>query len=152
VHDDRAAALDHRVGRHRRVQPLHGIGLKTDVGIHQQHESARRFGDADVSSGTGAVVFLQAPHTDARPLVRNPVAGAVGARDVDDRDAIGGTTGLRERRQRRRQDREVVVRDDRDVDVVWKTRHSLIARLNLRATHANVCRGRPSGRPERGPP
>ena len=40
VDDDRAADLDGRVGEHRRVQPLDGVGPDPHVGVHQQHEPA----------------------------------------------------------------------------------------------------------------
>ena len=67
--------------------------------------------------GLGAGILVEPANARPRPVAREPRAGAIRARHVDDRDSVGRAAGVGKGGERGRQDGEVVVRDDGDVDV-----------------------------------
>ena len=85
----------------RRVQPLHRVGSDANIRVHQQDETARRFGDTDVSAGARTVIAIETPDPDMRPVVRQPLGGAISTGDVDNGDAIRRAARIRERGERR---------------------------------------------------
>ena len=120
VNDDRTADFDRGIGNHGGVKPLDRIALDADVGIHQEHEPARRLGDANVPARARAGIRVQPADACPRPVAREPRGSAIRTRHVDDRDSVGRAAGVGKRGEGRREDGEVVVRDDCDIDVGGK--------------------------------
>jgi hypothetical protein len=120
MHHDRARDLHRRIGLHRVVELTDRVGEERDVGVHQQHARVARFDDADVPRGAGAVVPFQPAQPRRRVVPREPIASAVRAAHVDQRHPIVRAPGPDQRVERGRQRRQIVVRDDDDLDIVGK--------------------------------